>query len=86
MTHCQIKNAGSILLPDAPVTGNVFIALNAQSSSYPFLIFQNNVVTGSAGYGAIINDYVTPPCDPSNPDNNNFFNDNNLGEYYFISK
>jgi len=86
MAHCQIKNAGSILLPDAPVAGNVFIALNAQSSSYPFLKFQDNVVNGSEGYGAIINDYVTPPSDPSNPDNNNVFSNNNLGDYYFINK
>ena len=86
MTHCRIKNAGSILLPDAPVAGNVFIALNPQSSSYPFLKFQDNMVSGSDGYGAIINEYATPPSDPSNPDNNNVFSNNNLGDYYFTNK
>lgn len=86
MTHCHIKNAGSILLPDAPVLANVFIALNPQSSIYPGLKFQNNIVSGSEGYGAIINEYVTPPSDPSNPDNNNQFSNNNLGDYYFIDE
>jgi len=84
--HVQIKNAGSIILPGAPVACNIFIALNAYTSSYPLLRFKNSLISGSAGYGAIVNEYITPSADPSNPDNNITFSDNELGDIYTINK
>jgi len=86
MKYCQIRDAGSTLLPDAPHLTNIFIDIDRQASLIPFLNFSNCTVTGSDGYGAIVNNYVLPGWDPGNPENNNVFNDNALGDIFYITE
>ena len=83
MKYCEIRNAGSNLLPDAPFPTNIFVNTDVQAAALPNQ-FKNCIISGSAGYGAIVNRWVQPGWDPGNPDNNILFNDNVLGDIYNI--
>ena len=84
MKYCEIRIAGSNLLPDAPYPTNIFIntAINAGYLN----VIENCTITGSLGYGAIRNKYVRPEWDPGNPDNNTIFNNNALGDIYNLEQ
>ena len=83
MKYCEIRNAGGNLLPDAPYPTNIFINTAINAGAYPNEI-ENCTITGSLGYGAILNKYVRPEWDPGNPDNNTTFSNNALGDIYNI--
>jgi len=83
MKYCEIRNAGGNLLPDAPYPTNIFINTAINAGAYPNII-ENCTITGSLGYGAILNKYVRPEWDPGNPDNNTTFSNNALGDIYNI--
>jgi hypothetical protein len=84
MKYCEIRNAGSKLLPDAPFPTNIFVNTDVQAAALPNQ-FKNCIISGSAGYGAIVNRWVQPGWDPGNPDNNIVFDNNALGDIFYIS-
>jgi hypothetical protein len=84
MKYCEIRNAGSNLLPDAPFPTNIFVNTDVQAAALPNQ-FKNCIISGSAGYGAIVNRWVQPGWDPGNPDNNIVFSNNDLGDIFYIS-
>ncbi|MFN2126411.1 MAG: hypothetical protein ACK2TU_00995, partial [Anaerolineales bacterium] len=85
MKYCEIRNAGSNLLPDAPYPTNIFVNTHGQASVFPNE-FKNCTIIGSTGYGAIVNKQVQSGWDPGNPDNNNVFNENAMGDIYNMAE
>ena len=79
----NVRNSKKVVVSMGSVaaSGGYYIACAADR-----IIANPGTITGSIGYGAILNKYVRPEWDPGNPDNNTTFSNNALGDIYNLEQ
>ena len=81
INYLQIKNAGEFNLPGASTKANLFFNYKNFGVEDFWKTFSNCEVSGSAGYG-IVMDATAAEYDFLDPAKNNTFSNNNLGDVY----
>ena len=76
LDHCIIRNGGEFILPGATEKANVISAY--QAGWYDLILFTNNTISGSAGYGIVVEAGSYNPEFDDTAKNNEFY-DNTSG-------
>lgn len=74
--HVIIRNGGEFVLPNATEEANIVSAVPADEEIFEMV---NSTISNSAGYGIVV-EAGTKDFDYEDPDNNNIFENNELGD------